>query len=639
MADGDCGPVSTRSYCMSGFSDALDWRPLLFQEAVIAQSACSLCGVVSRKAVKLSCAHAFCSNCHEDCVEQGSTCPLDRESFSEDDLIQLDVSDGYLGKRRVACWNVFSGCSFVGPVAGLLDHYKDCKFHVVSCPRCSSSVLRSEIAGHCRNDCRVPPAKEAPTCSRALLDYDHIEKASDDLKQAMLKTSEDLMFLQTSLNQCCESVREGERRTTERLEAHSSALAEQIVGLAALCRTGFTEDRSVLNRVAVDIRNATEAASVESKLHFTRELCSQTGGGLQKMAEGGDLACTRPLFVTGFSASLDWRPLLFQEAVVAQSACSLCGLVSRKAVKLSCAHTLCSECQADCVRRGNCCPLDQVSFSEDDLIQHELSEAYLGKRRVACWNASNGCGFEGPVSGLVDHYQGCAFHAVSCPRCDSRVLRSGIVDHCRDDCCSVVTFLSEAPATTGTAPYSRDAAVERACDEVKEVLARISDDIASLQTSVNRCCEDVRAVDAGCRRQLEAQSSSLRNLDAVCAAGFAEQRTPLEEVATRVASAVSAASDQNGQAIVRELNAWSHKLNAATARVSQDVLRFCGPKTYHWYPDDWAAKKTKALAGSVEFYESPAWNAHDYVVSMYVKLLRKENQQLCVGCYMCLHPG
>ncbi|XP_040356362.2 TNF receptor-associated factor 6 [Ixodes scapularis] len=276
MADGDCGPVSTRSYCMSGFSDALDWRPLLFQEAVIAQSACSLCGVVSRKAVKLSCAHAFCSDCHEDCVEQGSTCPLDRESFSEDDLIQLDVSDGYLGKRRVACWNVFSGCSFVGPVAGLLDHYKECKFHVVSCPRCSSSVLRSEIAGHCRNDCRVPLAKEAPTCSRALLDYDHIEKASDDLKQAMLKTSEDLMFLQTSLNQCCESVREGERRSTERLEAQSSVLAEQIAGLAALCRTGFTQDRSVLDRVAVDIRNAMEAASVDSKLHFTQELCSQS---------------------------------------------------------------------------------------------------------------------------------------------------------------------------------------------------------------------------------------------------------------------------------------------------------------------------------------------------------------------------
>ncbi|CAN8029501.1 unnamed protein product, partial [Ixodes persulcatus] len=230
-------------------------------------------------------------------------------------------------------------------------------------------------------------------------------------------------------------------------------------------------------------------------------------------------------------------------------------------------------------------------------------------------------------------------HAVSCPRCESRVLRSGIVDHCRDDCCSVVALVSEAPATIGGAPYSRDAAVERACDEVKEVLARISDDIASLQTSVNRCCEDVRAVDAGCRRQLEAQSSSLRNLDAVCAEGFAEQRTPLEEVATRVAGAVSATNDKNGQAILRELNAWSHKLSAATARVSQDVLRFCGPKTYHWYPDDWAAKKAKALAGSTEFYESPAWNAHDYVVSMYIKLLRKENQQLCVGCYMCLHPG
>lgn len=113
----------------------------------------------------------------------------------------------------------------------------------------------------------------------------------------------------------------------------------------------------------------------------------------------------------------------------------------------------------------------------------------------------------------------------------------------------------------------------------------------------------------------------------------------MTHLANTMANTMNVTSDKNKQAIVKELSAWSGKLTAATARVSQDLLRFCGPKTYHWYPTDWAARKSKALGGSTEMYESPPWNAHDYVVSMYAKLLKKENQQLCVGCYMCLQPG
>ncbi|KAG0429712.1 hypothetical protein HPB47_023352 [Ixodes persulcatus] len=257
MAGGTHAPVEMVSFRVAGFSDALDWRPTLFQEPIIAQKT---------KAVRLPCIHTMCTKCHAQCADKVSVCPVDQKPFCEDDIEQLEVPLKYILNRTVACWNAPRGCSFIGPVACLLDHYKECNFNVVPCCLCHSTVLRSDILEHFKNGCSIPQATRLPTDNPATQDLRNVSKAFLEMNRAIGKISEDIMSLQSSLNRCSEDARAEGTRCKGQLEAETSRLTKQLNDLSTVCATEFTEGLQVLRRVMADYKN-----HVSEELYLQRD--------------------------------------------------------------------------------------------------------------------------------------------------------------------------------------------------------------------------------------------------------------------------------------------------------------------------------------------------------------------------------
>ncbi|KAG0436221.1 hypothetical protein HPB47_018069 [Ixodes persulcatus] len=310
--------------------------------------------------------------------------------------------------------------------------------------------------------------------------------------------------------------------------------------------------------------------------------------------------------------ALDWRPIRFTERVVGRRACALCGLLCTRAVGLPCAHTLCARCYAQCADEHSTCPLDDEAFSEDDVEELDLSLEYLSKRKVACWNVLHGCDFVGPAANLLNHYKDCEFHAVSCPRCRTSVLRSNIVVHCRTSCSATPRNQPPPPSEPATGQHD---GIERARLEVKEALAKISDDLMAMQTSLNQCCQDVRAEGVRFKLQLETQASGFtakcNTLTELCNSSFAEEREMLQQVIATMRDTVADSRVEITQHVSMEVAELSDKVLASTGLVSQNALGFCGPKTLHWYVEDWAGIMREARTKGTESLVSGGFVQND----------------------------
>ncbi|KAL3187687.1 hypothetical protein MRX96_024718 [Rhipicephalus microplus] len=130
----------------------------------------------------------------------------------------------------------------------------------------------------------------------------------------------------------------------------------------------------------------------------------------------------------------NWRPTRFEdERTVNQYACCVCHVIPSTTVLLPCSHALCEQCVTGCAAGkggGNICPLDAEPFCEDECQKIKLPAKKKENMKVHCWNEADGCEFVGTVESILLHYdKECTFHAIQCPNCDQKILRTNIAAH------------------------------------------------------------------------------------------------------------------------------------------------------------------------------------------------------------------
>ncbi|KAH7975750.1 hypothetical protein HPB52_004670 [Rhipicephalus sanguineus] len=130
-------------------------------------------------------------------------------------------------------------------------------------------------------------------------------------------------------------------------------------------------------------------------------------------------------------AGVNWRPTRFVDKVPRSRLCGLCLMIPGEIVLLPCLHALCPSCYTGNYRSaGTTCPFDQEPFDEAECVRYDLPTRQADMMRVHCWNEDHGCDFEGPMQGMLKHYEKeCTFHTAGCSRCGEGVLHRDMATH------------------------------------------------------------------------------------------------------------------------------------------------------------------------------------------------------------------
>ncbi|XP_037499014.1 uncharacterized protein LOC119372610 [Rhipicephalus sanguineus] len=184
---------------------------------------------------------------------------------------------------------------------------------------------------------------------------------------------------------------------------------------------------------------------------------------------------------------------------------------------LPCAHFLCDSCRRARRQSGHpACPLDGKPFGI-----HTTFYAADEKRSLQahCWNEGNGCKYVGPIEALVLHYdKECTFHAIQCPRCEQRILRTYIAAHYEAGCSM------NSSCANGAEPTKQDSlsitsdtinnAVSGFENSLQRGIERIEANICSKMTQqLNTCLQELKAlIRDPCSDQLSSLQSQMNAL-------------------------------------------------------------------------------------------------------------------------------
>lgn len=224
MASPACDDAMFTKY-LTGFNQALNWRPTEFVTALQRIRSCSLCGVVPNETQVLPCSHVLCKLCYESVNQPGQVCPVDKKAFSEMQVTRIEFPELLLLKREVRCWNKNHGCQFVGSLADALFHFHEqCSFHQVKCPKCSTMVPQRQMLDHYKQGCRKQLGQEQVGQQSYLMD--DVLKSTKAIEEMLAMLADTQAALQDSLNNLTAETREGLRKVENSASGRTRELVE-----------------------------------------------------------------------------------------------------------------------------------------------------------------------------------------------------------------------------------------------------------------------------------------------------------------------------------------------------------------------------------------------------------------------------
>ncbi|XP_070382476.1 uncharacterized protein [Dermacentor albipictus] len=137
-------------YVLTGFGDFFERRRISFVDPLPRSHVCCACGFLPSLSLRLPCGHVLCRLCKS----QTARCPVEGVKFQEAGVASRTVEMSDLETLRVFCLNGDKRCGFVGKLAELPGHVRECAHDEVRCDNCDGAVARNAAVDH-RRQCSV----------------------------------------------------------------------------------------------------------------------------------------------------------------------------------------------------------------------------------------------------------------------------------------------------------------------------------------------------------------------------------------------------------------------------------------------------------------------------------------------------
>ncbi|XP_075527062.1 uncharacterized protein LOC142559332 [Dermacentor variabilis] len=144
-------------YVLTGFGDFFERRRIAFVYPLPQSHVCCACGFLPSLSVRLPCGHVLCRLCKSQTASGGARCPVEGVKFEEARAVSRTVEMSDVEQLRVFCLNGDQRCAFVGQLAELPGHVRECRYDEVRCDNCDGAVARSAAVDHRRQCCVTLP--------------------------------------------------------------------------------------------------------------------------------------------------------------------------------------------------------------------------------------------------------------------------------------------------------------------------------------------------------------------------------------------------------------------------------------------------------------------------------------------------